>query len=262
MRSQLTLLSAALCAGAVFGQQTTPVFSSSTFYHVEDAQRQAYLDFTKNQSRKLYEALVRENQAIRRILVSEITYGGNPEPRANFVLSVISEGPPTPPASFDPVVRKTLGMSYDEYAHKARALRTRVGQVLSQNLATEGTEPIREGDLVRIDYMKIAEGRAADYYNMERNDYRPLHALRIKDGGMKRWSLFAVRLPIGENRTYDAYTAQVFQDMAGALAAARYGELARKAAPEKNLAAMSERGRTTRKLVRGELRRIVVAVSR
>lgn len=88
--------------------------------------------------------------------------------------------------------------------------RARVGQVLSQNLAIEGTEPIREGDLIRIDYMKIAEGRAADYYNMERDDYRPLHAQRIKDGGMKRWSLFAVRLPIGENRTYDAYTTQVF----------------------------------------------------
>ncbi|MCZ2147763.1 MAG: hypothetical protein LC126_08295, partial [Bryobacterales bacterium] len=111
-------------------------------------------------------------------------------------------------------------------------------------------------------YMKIAEGRAADYYNMERNDYRPLHAQRIKDGGMKRWSLYAVRLPTGENRTYDAYTTQVFSNLAGALAPPRYGELARKADPEKNLAAMSERGRTTRKLVRGELRRVIVAVSR
>jgi hypothetical protein len=153
-------------------------------------------------------------------------------------------------------------MSYDEYMHKARALRTRVGQVLSQNLATEGTDPIREGDLIRIDYMKIAEGRAADYYNMERVDYRPLHAQRIKDGGMKRWSLFAVRLPTGENRTYDAYTTQVFPDLAGALAPTRYSELARKAAPDKNIAAMPERRRTTRKLIRGELRRVVVVVSR
>jgi len=198
MRSRLNFLFAAiLCSSAAFSQPTTPVFSSSTFYHVEDAQRQAYVDFTKNQSRKLFEALIQENQAIRGIVVTEVTYGGNPEPRANFVLSILSDGPPAPPASFDPVVRKALGMSYDEYMHKARALRTRVGQVLSQNVVTEGTEPIREGDLVRIDYMKIAEGRAADYYNMERNDYRPLHAQRIKDGGMKRWSLYAAASPPG-----------------------------------------------------------------
>lgn len=195
---------------------------------------------------------------VRSVSISEIVYGGNPEPRGNFVVSVFTSGPPHPSAATsDPIYRKTTGMSGVEVRAKAATLCTRVGQVLSTNLAREGNQPLKEGDFLRVDYMKIADGRAQDYFNMERNDYAPIHAQRIKDGTMKGWRLNAVRSPGGESRTFDAFTVQLFNSIDDAMTPTRDEELLHKATPEKSMAAINSRMQPTRKLVRGELRRVI-----
>ncbi len=90
----------------------------------------------------------------------------------------------------DLIAKKALGMMYADYITKSSAYRTRVGQVLSRQLAIARSAPTVEGDIIGYDYMKIAEGRQSDYFAMEENDFKPLHEHHVKSGGMKRWSLW------------------------------------------------------------------------
>ncbi len=153
-------------------------------------------------------------------------------------------------------------MSYLDYITKSSAYRTRVGQVLSRQVAVAGTEPLAEGDIIGYDYMKIAEGRYAAYLEMEVNDFKPIHEHIIKGGSLKRWSLWTLRLPGGDDRPYDAVTVAVYKSLESALARPRFEAAARELRPNESFAAIAEKSRTTRKRVRGEMRRVVWIVSR
>jgi hypothetical protein len=260
--STITCVALAALATATAQPQPVPVYSTSTFYHVEDGKAQAFVEFTRTHTKKLQEALMKEDPALRATILTSVMYGGNPQPRANYVLSFITEGAPIGRAKLDAAARKVLGMSYADYLTKASAYRTRVGQVLSVQMASAGTENAAEGDIIGYDYMKIADGQASEYFAMERNDFQPIHEQRIKKGGMKRWSLWSVRVPGGDDRHYDATTTQVYKDLESALAPARFEALAREVAPNKGFAATAERARTTRRRVRSELRRVIWVVAR
>jgi hypothetical protein len=257
-----TLLAASLAATGS-AQNAKPLYYTTTFYHVDDSKRDENLDFTRKVMSKFYAGLVKDVAQVRSVTISEVVYGGNPEPRGNFIVNIVSEGPPHPdPAVTEPIYKSTTGMSGAEFRAKAALVRSRVGQILAVNLAREGSDPLKEGDFIRVDYMKVAEGRNADYLNMERTDYQPLHAQRIKDGNMKRWLLNAMRSPAGEARPYDNYTVQIFSSLDQAMMPARYEELLRKVNPNKSFAGINARMQPTRKIIRGELRRVIWSVSK
>lgn len=257
------ILSIALATAASAFAQQTPLYSTSTFFHVADGKGQAYVEYSKAHTRKMMELALKEDPALRAVLLTQVIYGGNPEPRGNYVLTTIREGSPQPEGALrDSIAKKALGMTYADYITKSSAYRTRVGQVLSRQIATAGSAPIVEGDIIGYDYMKIAEGRQADYFAMEENDFKPLHEHNIKSGGMKRWSLWTLRLPGGDDRAYDAVTTQVYKDLASALARPRFEATAHEVRPNASFTAVAEKARTTRKRVRSEMRRVVWVVSR
>jgi len=261
-----TLLAACLTAAGVSvisAQNAKPLYYTSTFSHVEDAKRDENLEFTRKIQSKYFDGLVKDVAEVRSVSLTEVIYGGNPEPRGNFVVTIVTEGPPHPdPAVTEAIYKKTTSMSGSEVRAKTASLRSRVGQILAVNLAREGTEPLKEGDIIRVDYMKVAEGRGPDYTNLERSDWQPLHAQRIKEGTMKRWSLNVLRSPTGEARPYDAYTVQIFSSLDQAMLPPRYEDLLRKATPDKSYATINSRMLPTRKIVRGELRRVIWSASK
>jgi len=79
---------------------------------------------------------------------------------------------------------------------------------------------------------------------------------------MKRWSLNVLRSPTGEARPYDAYTVQIFSSLDQAMLPPRYEDLLRKATPDKSYATITSRMLPTRKIVRGELRRVIWSASK
>ena len=143
--------------------------------------------------------------------------------------------------------------------------RIRPGQTLRQRIAsTSGDKPVNlaEGDIIRTDLMKISPDRAGDYYNMERNDWLPLHAQRVKDGAIKSWSLWTFRSPAGSERRADAITTIVYKDMQSAMSNPQYASIYTKLFPDRSIANLFDRGRTVRTIVRSDYWRVIWASSR
>jgi hypothetical protein len=255
-----------LTVGAIFAQQTTPVVATSTFYDVDDAHDRAFVEFSKNSTKKLVEASVKEDPAIRTISFSVRLFGGVPAPAGRYRLTSIREDFSLLNTDrLATISQKATGMSYDEYMKKAASLRKRAGQTLRQRVAsTSGDKSVNlvEGDIIRVDLMKIAPDRATDYYNLEREDWLPMHAQRLKDGAIKSWSLWTFRSPAGSERLADAVTTTIYKDMDSAMSNPQYASLYMKLFPKRSVSALFDRGRTVRTIVRSDYWRVIWAVSR
>jgi hypothetical protein len=249
-----------------FGQQNIPVTAASTFYDVEDANERAFVEFSKNSTKKLIEALMKEDAAIRTATLTVRLFGGNPAPVGRYRFVIIRDGFSLPnPERLAALAPKAVGMSYDDYMKKATSLRKRTGQTLRQRLdSTSGARPVNlvEGDIIRTDLMKISTDRATDYVNMERNDWLPMHSQRVKDGTIKSWSLWTFRSPLGSERRADAITTTVYKDLNAAMANPQYNTVYTKVFPDRSMAALSDRTRTVRTIVSSDLWRVIWSVSR
>lgn len=263
---KFTVLLLTLTVGVIFAQQTTPVTATSTFYDVDGSNERAFVDFSKNSTKKLVEASMKDDSAIRSMSLSIRLYGGNPAPAGRYRLVMIRDGFSLPNTDrLATLSQKATGVSYDDYMKKATSLRKTTGQTLRQRVAsTSGDKPVNlaEGDIIRTDLMKISPDRAGDYYNLERNDWLPMHAQRVKDGAIKSWSLWTFRSPAGSERMADAMTTAVYKDLASAMSNPQYGSLYTKLFPDRSVTALFDRGRTVRTIVRSDYWRVIWAVSR
>lgn len=261
-----TVLLLLLTVGASFAQQTKPITATSTFYDVTDGNERAFVDFSKTATKKLVEAAMKDDPAMRSVILSVRLFGGNPEPEGRYRLVILRDGfPALGTERLTALSMKATGMSYEDYMKKANSLRKRTGQTLRQRVASTSADTpvvVAEGDILRTDLMKIMPDRGADYYNMERTDWQPLHAERVKAGTMKSWSLWAFRAPSGASRAYDAVTTAVFKDLESAMANPGYNALYQKLHPGGNMAGMSDRARTVRTIERVDYWRVIWAVSR
>ena len=252
--------------GASLAQQTKPIVATSTFYDVDDANNRAFVEFSKNTTKKLVEASMKEDAAIRMATLSVRMYAGNPEPEGRYRFVIIRDGFPVSNAErLAALAPKAIGMSYDDYLKKATSLRKTTGASLRQRLATtSGDKPVvlAENDIIRTDLMKILPDRGSDYFDFERNDWQPMHAERVKTGAIKSWSLWVFRSPSGASRLYDAVTTTVYKDLESAMANPGYAAIYAKLFPNKTFAAVSDRGRTVRTLVRGDIWRVIWSASR
>lgn len=261
-----TVLLLLFTVGACVAQQTKPIMATSTFYDVTDVNERAFVEFSKTVTKKLVDASMKDDPGMRSAILSVRLYGGNPEPEGRYRLVIIREGfPPAGTERLAAVSMKATGMSYDDYMKKAASLRKRTGQSLRQRVAsTSGDTPtaIVEGDIIRTDLMKIMPDRTSDYYNMERNDWQPLHAERVKAGTMKSWSLWGFRAPGGASSPYDAMTSAIFKDLESAMGNANYNAHYLKLHPGGSMAGMADRARTVRTIQRVDYWRVVWAVNR
>lgn len=67
---------------------------------------------------------------------------------------------------------------------------------------------------IRVDFMKVVEGKQADYAKLE-EAWKAVHEDRIRKGQIESWSQYAVRLPpMSTSREYDAVTMMVFPSFA------------------------------------------------
>ncbi|MEP7363103.1 MAG: hypothetical protein ABI972_07600 [Acidobacteriota bacterium] len=255
-----------LSVGASLAQQTKPVVATSTFYDVDDANNRAFVEFSKTSTKKLVEAHMKEDPAVRSVILSERLFGGNPSPEGRYRLVSIRDGYAIlDTAKLGAISMKATGMSYDDYLKKVNTLRKRTGSSIRVRTAsTAGNMPtgIAEGDILQTDLMKISPDRAADYYNLEQNDWQPVHAQRVKDGTIKSWSCWAFRSPGGASRPYDAVTSTIYKDFETAMSNPGYQALFAKVHPNRNYAAISDRGRTVRTIVRVDYWRVIWALAR
>ena len=263
---KITSLLLLFCVGTGFAQQNKPIVATSAFYDVDDANNRAFLEFTKTSTKKLVEALMKEDPAIRSVILSSREFAGNPAPPGRYRLVSIREGYTFLPVDkLAAICMKATGMSYDDYMKKAASLRKTTGSTMRVRVAsTLGNNPstVAEGDVIRTDLMKIQPDRNADYYDLEQKTWMPMQMERAKSGAIKSWSLWAFRSPGGTSRQYDAVTSTIYKDLESAMANPGYGALFAKAFPNGNYAAATDRTRTVRTIVRSDIWRVVWAAAR
>lgn len=46
-----------------------------------------------------------------------------------------------------------------------------------------------------IEFMKVAQGKEADWVKLERETWKPMHELRVKEGGIQSWAAVAQVVP-------------------------------------------------------------------
>lgn len=238
-------------------------YASSVSYHVPDESRVAFETWLKDKYRKYAEAMLKEDPSIQTMSVTRVIYGGVKEPEANFYSATFQQGVPKPRTAVqNKVTQQLFGKSYQDFLQEAYPLRKRLGQTLSRRVTGTTGGNVAEGDVLRLDYKKIAPGRTSDYFQLEQ-DYLRLREAQVKAGKMTSWSVSAVVLPQGTEREYDAFTAHVGKDLEQVLSWAQ-GQAAIAAAlsPPFNLAGMAMRSNDIAKTVRAETRVYVMRVSR
>lgn len=243
-------------------QQNPPIYLSTGSYHVADENRAALDSWLKDKFRRLVEGIMKEDSTLRSVTVTRVIYGGVQEPEANYYIQYANEGIPKPRTAIqNKVAQQLFGKSYADFNAEARPLRKRLGQTLSRRQF--GTPPsAEEGDIIRIDFKKIAAGRMGDYIQMERENLR-LREAQVKAGKMKAWSTSTLVLPVGTEREFDAYTTHTAKDLAQSINW-NQGSTAINAQlnPPVNMTAATMRANDLSKTVRGQTRVVVMVVRR
>jgi hypothetical protein len=100
---------------------------------------------------------------------------------------------------------------------KFRAMLTDLSTLVRMTVSTpiERIGELEPGDFMRIDYMKVPPGKAADYVEAERTVYKPIHEQRMKEGYISAWGLSAMVFPGGTQREYDFFTINVVKKSEG-----------------------------------------------
>jgi len=238
-------------------------YGSSVSYHVPDETRIAFETWLKDKYRKYAEAMLKEDSTIQSMSVTRVIYGGVKEPEANYYSTMFQTVVPKPRTEVqDKVCQRLFGKSYADFIRESFPLRQRLWQTLSRRVTATATTNVAEGDVIRLDYKKIAPGRTGDYFQLEQ-DYLPLREAQVKAGKMKSWSANSVVLPQGTEREFDAFTVHIGRDLEQVLSWGQgQASIAAQLTPPINLAAMAVRTNDVAKTVRVETRVYVMRTAR
>lgn len=83
--------------------------------------------------------------------------------------------------------------------------------ILGPSLAPSASaQPQPEPKFILVDFMKVVEGKAAEYAKLEEM-WKTVHQDRVNKGQIESWSLYSVRFPAAStSREYDAVTVTVY----------------------------------------------------
>jgi len=115
---------------------------------------------------------------------------------------------------------------------------------------------------------KSQENQRQNMLDLARDMMLPLAEDRVKAGGsVKSWSFSHVAFPTGDSTAYDAAEVRVFKDLASAVAASGStgtgaAERFAKKFPDKSYTAFVDALRTSSKVVRTDLYRVVATFSK
>ena len=81
-------------------------------------------------------------------------------------------------------------------------------------VSSASAQPQPQPKVIRVDFMKIVEGKASEYAKLEEM-WKTVHQDRVKKGQIESWSVYSVLFPgASTSREYDAVTMTVFSTFA------------------------------------------------
>ena len=189
---------------------TTPSYTQSLSYiKVAPGKSNEYLQLTRDVSMKTAQVRADAGEIVSWSLLRSVFPAGE-EARANYVISIISEGSPKSAGSrsaFEEQLKKAgVTMSATEYYAKRGSITTLVASELWRIRERVGAPA--KGHYLFLNSMRVHD--AAAYNDFESNVWRPLAAERIKRGEMSGWIFATKMMPSGSDTVYTAYSADIY----------------------------------------------------
>jgi len=122
--------------------------------------------------------------------------------------------------------------------------------------AQPATAAPKQATYMQVEFMKVPEGKEQNWLKLERESWKPMHALRMKEGLIHSWATIAQRLPGDESNgpvyatitTFRGWPDQSKTDWEGLL---------QKANPKADANALMEQTGMARKIVRSEIWQVI-----
>jgi hypothetical protein len=129
-----------------------------------------------------------------------------------------------------------------------------IAPVLTQTPAAPTPQPAaaKQPTYMVVEFMKVPEGKEDAWLKLEREAWKPMHALRVKEGLIQSWSVIAQTIPGDESNgpvyatvtTFRGWPDQTKTDWMGML---------QKANPRGDGSALMQQTGAARKIVRSEI---------
>ena len=128
--------------------------------------------------------------------------------------------------------------------------------VFTQGQATSQAPPTSaaasQPSFMLVEFMKVAEGKQAEWIKLERETWKPMHALRVKNGSIQSWSAISQWVPgdAPHGGTYATVTTfRGFPDPTNL----NFEALFKQAHPQGDMEAVSRQTQAARSIVRSEI---------
>lgn len=223
-----SLLRFALPAFCIFaaqlpGQQSTqspagPTYTQSlTYLKTAPGKGNEWLKMTREETMKTAQARADAGEILSWTLLRSV-YPAGTDARADYVISVLTEGPPPRPtgdAGLEADLKRAgLKMSANEYWSKRSSIVTRVASELWR--IRERVAAPQKGHYLYLNFMKVQD--AAAYNDFESQVWRPMAESWVKEGAMSGWLYATKILPTGTDTAYSAYSADMYPTWEAAFA--------------------------------------------
>ena len=103
-----------------------------------------------------------------------------------------------------------------------------------------------------VQFMKVAEGKEDAWLKLERETWKPMHALHVKDGGIKSWAVIAQAMPGDKSNNPTLGTVTTFQGWPDPTRT-NWTDLMKKAHPQGNADSLFQQTEDARRIVRAEI---------
>ncbi len=244
--------------------QDKPVYAMVTYIKADRGKGGDYLDLIKNYGSRMFQERVNSGEILSWALYS-VGMSTNAEDGYNFVGVAMSNSvgsfmePKTSPQEFmkklmpgasDKAIQETL----DKYG-QVRVIESQLITQMIDGLPNDGSAKYYE-----INYMKVPDGKGAEYVALEKDIYKPLHKERVTKGEITTWSLWGAPYPYSDSRPYNYVTANGFSNW-DKMMNSDYGDTYKKVFPKGDMAKVNAQTGAARKMVKTEIWRLETATA-
>ena len=261
---QLLLASIAFSIPAALPGQTPAApayYQVINYIKVTPGKSTEYADFLRETSMKTAQKRVEAGEIYSWTLLRTVMPAGK-EARADYMISVLTEGPPRGPQSREDLEKslKAAGvkMNASEFLAKRDSLSSLVNTELWRPQLRVGSP--QKGHYLYVNYMKVHD--AAAYTKFETEVWRPMADQWTKDGALSGWMYATKQLPGGTETPYSAYSADLFPTWEAAFVSRPAQAVFEKVHPGKSYADASKEIPKLRDLARRELWVVVERVAK
>lgn len=191
-------------------QPAGPAYTQSlTYLKTAPGKAETWLKMTREEAMKTAQVRADAGEILSWTLLRSVFPAGE-EARADYMISVLTEGPPRPPtgdAGLEADLKRAgLKISASEYWAKRTGVVTRVASELWR--IRERVAAPKKGHYLYLNFMKVSD--AAAYNDFEAKVWRPMAESWVKEGAMSGWIYATKILPSGTDTVYSAYSADMY----------------------------------------------------